>query len=376
MASAHLLTRAGEALYGEKLKPFFKTDLPAPRLSALARLVAVCRDKSLIHPLEKLIRSLMETVAGQEEMEAFTNLINALISLDKGLGNRVAAVADSTFVTSRSGFTNANFFPWCSMFDSIYLQDKDYQAMLSVGGNDASAAVYRLTAYGGGRIFTADKGYPTKLDDASMQQLRKMAEEEKELIWQYKFALASIEVHAFDLLPCVIKVASTSEISDNQDNLYHLRFGRITEPCLSNILRAIGYLARLLLDEKRGEEAAPGVAHLRERYAAVAPDENRSVVVGLTTGLGYLGDWDPILTHLGPGEPWMHEAAFNIFKHWFPTPLDKASSEEQLEKAARWIARRLRDFPFLPPEVRSTLERCKDTLETKLGRHVLPGEIK
>ena len=126
----------------------------------------------------------------------------------------------------------------------------------------------------------------------------------------------------------------------------------------------------MLVNDKRPEEAQAAVAWLRGRYAALKPDEERSIVVGLCTGLGYLGEWEPLLTHLGPGEPWMHKAAENVFEHWVPTPLDGAPEQAQREAAARWIVRRLSTDHTLAPEVRSTLEGIKDKLETKLGRHI------
>jgi len=88
---------------------------------------------------------------------------------------------------------------------------------------------------------------------------------------------------------------------------------------------------------------------LHARATTLADAEHRSIVVGCTTALGYLGEWEPILTHLGPGEPWMHDAAGNVFEHW----VSKDLSER--ERAARWIAHRLRTHRDLAPEVRSTL---------------------
>jgi hypothetical protein len=93
-------------------------------------------------------------------------------------------------------------------------------------------------------------------------------------------------------------------------------------------------------------------------------------VVGLTTALGFLGDWEPILTHLSAGEPWMHEAAQNVFENWVPGPLAREPEGER-ERAVHWINRRLRANPELPTAVRSTLSRIKDSLESKIGRHIV-----
>ena len=99
---------------------------------------------------------------------------------------------------------------------------------------------------------------------------------------------------------------------------------------------------------------------------------HRSIIVGLLTALGYLGDWEPILTQLGPGEPWLHDAARNVFEHWVPGPLAEDPDGER-QRAAEWITQRLRR-PDLPAEVRSTLHQIKADLEQELGHHIWLGE--
>ena len=185
----------------------------------------------------------------------------------------------------------------------------------------------------------------------------------------------SVRIQAVELLPWLIDLAHAPEMAQEQDDVYHYQYGMIKERYLSDILRAIGYLARILLDRKRADEASLAIAFLGERYATLRPDEERSIIVGLTTGLGYIGDWEPILTHLGPGEPWMHQAAQNVFEYWVPTPLKKTSTKKQREEGAIWIARRLRDRLDLAPQVRSTLERIKDGLEMQLGRHIQVEDV-
>ncbi|HEX9131365.1 MAG TPA: hypothetical protein VF844_03640 [Ktedonobacteraceae bacterium] len=71
----------------------------------------------------------------------------------------------------------------------------------------------------------------------------------------------------------------------------------------------------------------------------------------------------------------MHDTAQNVFEYWVPTSLNDASAKKQQEEAVIWIARRLRDHSDLAPQVRSTLERIKDSLETQLGRHIQADEV-
>lgn len=87
--------------------------------------------------------------------------------------------------------------------------------------------------------------------------------------------------------------------------------------------------------------------------------------MALTTALGYLGRWEPLLQHLGPGEPWMHAAAHNVFWHWIPNPPEGASERE---RAPAWIQARLTD-PNLTPAVRDTLGQLRETLAQSLGHY-------
>jgi hypothetical protein len=170
-------------------------------------------------------------------------------------------------------------------------------------------------------------------------------------------------------------------------------FGPVARRHLADFLRAIGYLTRQLLNDNQREAAQPGIEALKERRPLLkstmtlqggresestgleahckdaAPD--RSIIIGLVTGLGYLGDWQPLLEQLGLGEPWLHQAAKNVLRHWVPGPLATAPDQER-ERAAVWIANRLQR-PGLPPEVRSTLHEIHAALEQKLGRHIRPN---
>ena len=157
---------------------------------------------------------------------------------------------------------------------------------------------------------------------------------------------------------------------DEKAQGWHYRYGPIIERRTADVIRSIGCLTRRLLDTERPAEAEASITYLDQKYASLRPDEDRSIVVGLTTALGFLGDWEPILTHLGAGEPWMHVAARNVFEKWMPGPLVREPEGER-ERAVRWINLRLRANPDLPTEVRSTLSRIKDSLESWIGRHIV-----
>jgi Ternary complex associated domain 9 len=404
IAAAHRLIKYAREIPGPKLYPLFDPSLPPSRLSAIARLTEACRSIWSIILLEALLRSFMKNVTGREAFEALANLTEVLTKLDSSLGNRVAAVANTIFFTSGNKAKHHRYFPWAIVSADTQLQVSDYDTLINAGGDDARAAIFELSSYSGAMLLEADKNVhpitqPSYHNSVSWS-LRKLAQSEQEPAWQYNIALAAVTSKAVSLLPWLVNLARNSEMAETKTATYDPRYGAYEECFLANILRAIGYLARVLLDQhdtkagktemdffhtyyaslESNEELSnivgltTGIRSLYARYASLEPNEERSIIVGLTTGLGYLGGWEPILTHLGSGEPWMHQAAMNVFSYWFPSPLKIASAEKQHEEAVIWIIRRLQNRSDLAPQVRSTLEQIKERLEWRLGRYVDTGE--
>jgi len=372
-AAGHRLVRAAKEVPAKALDFLLDPALPPDRLCVAAHVVAASGQKALAAPLDWLIRSLARSVEGPAAVEALANVAQALEKLDATRGRRTNAVVDMILWTDRHGATSPWRFPLRPEFDHLRLTEHDYDALLTAGGEDARAAIWELSTIGGGigSVAHGDE-VPTEVTDTARHRLTRLAEAERDPDWQWRFASASVATQAVDLLPWLVRVAQDPALVRQTHTVRHYRFGRSEEVAVADFLRSIGCLARLLLDEKRGQEAEKGVRALRERLAALRPNDHRSLVVGLTTGLGYLGDWEPILEHLGPGEPWMHLAARNVFEHWVPGPLAAEPEGEKL-RAARWIARRLRDRPGLDPKIRSTLQQIHEKLENDLGRHV-PAE--
>jgi hypothetical protein len=206
-------------------------------------------------------------------------------------------------------------------------------------------------------------GSPIELNKRSLESLLGIAKFENDLFWQRKIAVMAVKTGITALLPQLLVWARQPMLAGEGETISHNMYGPIHERCLSGVLRAIGFLARRLLDSDQPAAAGEAVALLHAYGATLAEEEDHSIVMGCTTALGYLGEWEPILTHLGPGEAWMHEAARNVFRHW----VSKDRSER--ERAARWIARRLERHD-LAPEVRSTLGELQERLEREIGYHM------
>lgn len=372
MAAAHRLCELRHELPADAIRTVLDPSLSSRRLSAIAWIAAASRHEDLAESLEQLGRHLIQTVVGQENMEAFANVVTALKALDRSCGNRVAAVAEWVFCQRRATATSPGTGAWGTLRNRVYLSDDNYSTMLESGGDDARAAVYRLNESGGATLEEADRTSPANLRGSAMRRFQELAEAERERSWQHVFSRAAVKVEATGLVPWLLKLADSPGMNEGV-TIYHSKYGRIEERFVADVLRAIGYMARMLFISDRAAQAQEAVSYLCQRHASVKPDEERCTVVGLATGLGYLGEWEPILTHLGPGEPWMHDAAVNVFENWVPSPL-AGDPEKERERAAHWVIRRLRDDPSLPAEVRSTLTRIKDRLEGKLGRHVVEAQ--
>ena len=130
------------------------------------------------------------------------------------------------------------------------------------------------------------------------------------------------------------------------------------------IMRSIGYLARLLIDEGRGEKAQAAVDCLRGK----SREPSSRIALGLATALGFLGQLQPILECLESDRPWVAKVARNIFDDW-------ASWNERI-KAVGWSRGELKANNQLAPDVRSSLEGLIDEVGRRIGVTIpLDGEL-
>jgi hypothetical protein len=361
LAAAHRLCGLGEQLPVERISGLFDASLSPRRLSAAARIAAASGDESLAGPLDQFARSLIETVSGVDAMDAFSSLIEALRGLDESLGNRCGAVADMVFFTRRYEETLPGTFPWRKASGAIQVTEQDIISLIHSGGDGAEAAVSWLATWGGGYLRSAEPSRGDKLEPKASKQFQELARAAQSPFSIWRYAQAAAWVRFAELIPWLLEIAELETLKA-EVRINDAQYGRLIEVIRATVMRALGYLARVSINDNHPAEAEAAASYLRGQYASRKQDDHRSIVVGLTTALGYLGEWEPILTNLGAGEPWMHVAAENVFKHWV--------AAEEIERAARWIVRRLRE-PELPQEVRSTLSKIKDQLEAKLGRHIV-----
>lgn len=146
-------------------------------------------------------------------------------------------------------------------------------------------------------------------------------------------------------------------------------YGVIEVAPAADALAAIGYLGRLAAGAvgPAAVTGSAGEAACRLLRGFDRPGGHPSVPVGRLIGLGYLGDWQPVLEALGT-DPRMPAASRHTIELWVPGPCSPAGHDHQ-ESVARWMAGRLAG-PGLAPDTRSVLLDLKRSVEERAGRLV------
>jgi hypothetical protein len=148
-------------------------------------------------------------------------------------------------------------------------------------------------------------------------------------------------------------------------------YGLIEVAPAADALAAIGYLGRLIADTDSTTAIAGGAAEAAHRLLRGfdLPGTHPSVPVGRLIGLGYLGDWQPVLDALGADQR-MPAIARHTLELWVPGPYPPDGYARQAS-VARWIVGRLAE-PGLTPDIRSVLLDLKRSAEERAGL-LVPG---
>jgi len=146
-------------------------------------------------------------------------------------------------------------------------------------------------------------------------------------------------------------------------------YGLVEVAPVADALAAIGYLGRLVADADGPAAAGGGVGEAAYQLLRGfdRPGSHPSVPVGRLIGLGYLGDWQPVLEALGADRR-MPAVGRNTIELWVPGPYTRAGHARP-ESVARWVAARLAG-PGLAPDARSVLLDLKRSAEERVGRLV------
>lgn len=367
-AAAHQLVKIQKQVkkfHLQKLKELLDTELTPDRLLMVAELISAYGDRDIAELLERFLHDLIKKTESSKEFEALARIALVLKELDTQRGNYLIAYVIMYFFQDDKGVPGG-LYPLLTLYNQLYLSEEDLKTLINKDVNYARAAIFKMQTLGAITLLFAEKKTVTKLDTASVQRILSLAAKENHLKWQCFFAIAAVKSHTSELLPCLVTVVkNTSFWEDGTIKYYHWSYKTIEESWLAMIIRAIGYLARLLRDNNRTEEAKPAVELLHNQYHNLSKNTNRQIVIGLSTALGFLGEWKPILENLKPGEPWIHETARNIFNEWLPL-------SERI-KATNWIIQQLKECN-LEADVRSTFMKLKGDFEGEIKHYIPPDK--
>ncbi|WP_405827153.1 hypothetical protein [Streptomyces sp. NBC_00105] len=135
----------------------------------------------------------------------------------------------------------------------------------------------------------------------------------------------------------------------------------------AHALTAWGYLSLLAVADGAAKSVRPAHKTL-VKLAGWAEGQHPSLERARLIALGFLGDWEEILTALRPGDSVMHQAAVNLTAHWLPEPGTHGGGSPQGE-IVEWVRDRLR-AQDLPAETRAVLSHIRDTAEFTMRRYV------
>lgn len=405
-AAAHRIELLGDKIPESKLEELIDREIALKLFDKTAELIKASRNKNLIKPLDELISEMINNLSfNDNEGLTILYLVNALSSLDGKIGLKAYFQFKSSFIIELFPILRAYSIltqssPPSSISDtdeiiakSIKNEKLNFDALLYwdtnfllTGGthhsfmnqnlNNVCDIITETLKQCDAKVIRVKTNIALlaaiKKDFSSMAKIMRYVEESKVSPGPLEFnGLDEKQLDGEDKerkLEMEIKFFIHRIINDEYRILRDDSFGKIEEHSLAIIFRVIGFLARESIKQQNEDIAGKALKFLENYYSKLPHNIHRSITVGLTTALGYMGKWEPILSHLDSGEPWMHKAVENIFKYWVPQiPEGKA----ERERAAIWIVNYIKTQDNLPANVRSTLEILLETLEREIGHHVL-----
>ncbi|HTQ80009.1 MAG TPA: hypothetical protein VMM92_08435 [Thermoanaerobaculia bacterium] len=217
-----------------------------------------------------------------------------------------------------------------------------------------------LSLFGGNRtLFGEGNPAPVQLTPKARDGLIQLTQKARDGRTQWRLCNAIVETHLTDLLGWVREQGDRRELLEGTVTIHHYQFGVIPEPYAAAFLRAAGYLARLARDAGSVREADETHRNLERRYYRLSGTGDPKLVAALATGLGYIGDWKPVLEvfenrRVREQATWMDLTAKNVLERWI------LPNRSELEAAFSWIQKRLDSIADLPPEDRSTLLQLRE----------------
>ena len=327
-----------------------RTDWPLIAAAAAARLPA-----ARLPDVADYFRRLLES-GDESSAEALAVLAQAISAMDPLIGVRLVRRAHR-YLADHDRDDRLRW-PWVTAVVRFGGSAAQLDAMLSAGPIADQRLVIEALA-SAGFLLTAGQPSGYRFCDAARQLLLRACTGAAggETIVLLRAAAAMGVPEALD----VLFAGQTMEASLGAFDPYSASelalpgYGLIEVAATADALAAIGYLARLSADTGSTGGAIEAAHRLLRGFDL--PGAHPSVAVGRLTGLGYLGDWQPVLDAL-EADPRMPAIARHTLELWVP--------DAGQASVARWILDRLAG-PSLPPGIRSALLDLKRYAEERTG---------
>lgn len=335
------------------------------QVGPLAALVAA-EDEAVPEALA-LARRLAQDLSDIATIEPYACLVDALRSNDSlSTINEIIAIAD--YLLHEADSDHINTWPWRRVFNQYWMSEKSVESLLLGDPVEFAVCVKYLSAASVASMVRGKSPGFFSVSHPAVEKLGERFDSEMRPRDLYRVAVAVAAVGGIDLMDRLLHVTQEGvAVGDVTINDY--RYGSYSRPSTGVAAIVIGWISRRAFDDEQPAIGQKGADELRRLYAACDDPADGAMRVALATGLGFLGEWEPILDLVSEDFPWTHETAENILSRWVPGPL-AAHPDGEIERAATWLTRALTDGRELEFAVRSTYESIRDQLEQRLGYHV------
>jgi hypothetical protein len=362
-AAAHRLLRDAPDRAADLIARTSPAD-PRGKLLAAAEALRTAGPGDHLATVEHLIQELVP-VADEDRIEPLAALASALAEVDEVRGIRSKTFATMALV--EAGNPLAYVWPWFrAWLQGPVPADVTIDELLLGDEVSVEVAIFLAGAAQMPFLSEASEAYVVDLSEAARLRLLEASGDETNTRKAYRWSSAVAATNETRALPFIVRMASDPALATTIAKRSFRSTGFIEEPRIAAILRTVGYLGRKAHDD--GDQNAASIAHQLLSSVNVV-DAHPSVATARLLGLGYLGDWEPLLSALPPADDLAHLAAHNVVAIWTPGPYTPKLNEDP-EAIARWIDRKLSATPDMDPSVRSTLQEIKHEIESKLARYV------
>jgi hypothetical protein len=361
-AAAHRLLRDRPDLAGRLFRTLAENG-PARR-SLIAAAAAAKLPADQLPEVAGYFRRLL--ASGQDDgtsLEGLAAVAQVIYAKDAQTGVRLVREAHRLLMDSQRA--DRLHWPWSSALTRFGGTPAQLDTLLSADLAAGHRAAFDALA-GSSFLLTAGRAPGHRFSDAARQRLLSACRVAT-VGSTVMLLLAAAAMNAPEALDALFGAEDGSSLAAAVDGLdagtaHTLSFGTygpVEVAPAADALAAIGYLGRLGWNTSA---VAPETYRLLREFDASG---HPSVATGRLIGLGYLGDWRPVLDALGSVDPRLPAIARSVVELWVPGPR-AAPGHADLASVAGETVVMLAD-PGLSPGRRSVLLELKRSAEERVG---------